>query len=126
MTFTYSVTTALGKLRMSIGDTVASSGPRPGSGTATNFTDEELNELITVEGTWQKAVAGVCEILGNAWAIAVTFSADGLSVSRSDIARAWQAQAATWRKKYGGGYRSGGNAVTRADGFSDDVTNVEV
>ena len=87
---------------------------------------EELNELITVEGTWQKAVAGVCEILGNAWAIAVTFSADGLSVSRSDIARAWQSQAAAWRKKYGGGYRSGANAVTRADAFSNDVTNVEV
>ncbi len=124
MSFTYTVGTNLGRLRSAIGDTASGSGPLPGS--TTNFTDDELNDLIAIEGTWQKAVAGACEVLANRWATSPNFSADGLSVSRSDIARMWQSQAAEWRKKYGGGYRAGSTAVTKADGYSNDVTNVEV
>lgn len=124
MTLTYTTGTDLGRLRFAIGDTTSDAGPLPGA--TTNFTDAELNDLITTEGTWQKAVAGACEILANRWAIAPTFSADGMSVSRSDIARMWAQQAIEWRKKYGGGYQTGSSAVTRADAFSDDVTNVEV
>ena len=125
MAITYDVTLAtdLSKLRRAIGDVTDGSGPLP---TGANFTDAELESFMSEEGSWQKAVAYACETLGNAWAIAVTFKADGVSVNRSDVSKAWLDMAQKWRAKYGGLWRSGAAAVTRADGYSDDVTNIEV
>jgi len=111
------------KLRRAIGDVTEDSGQLP---SGANFTDAELDSFIGEEGTWQKAVAYACETLGNAWAIAVTFKADDVSVNRSDVSKAWLDMAQKWRAKYGGLWRSGAAAVTRADGYSDDVTNIEV
>ena len=124
MAITYDATLAtdLSKLRRAIGDVTDGSGPLP---TGVNFTDAELESFMSEEGSWQKAVAYACETLANAWATAVTFSADAVSVNRSDVVKAWRDQGTAWRQKYGQAWRAGSAAVTRADGFSNDVTNIE-
>jgi hypothetical protein len=43
------------KVRFWLQDTVKSKGPKPANG---NFSDQEINGLITIEETWQRAVAG--------------------------------------------------------------------
>ncbi len=130
MTFTYSGTLAtdLEKVRFYLQDTVQGTGPKPADA---NFTDAELEGLITAEGCWQRAVAAGYETLATAWRRYPSFVGDGLQLNRSDIAKGFAEQAARWRKDYGTSTRSrtgaaGGRAVTRVDGYSDDVDNFEV
>lgn len=124
MIFSYgdSLTTDADKVRFYINDTEHEAGPLPADG---NFTDDEINGLITVEGSWQRAVAACFERLANAWAKHVNFSADGVSVSQSSTAAHYRDQAAKWRREAGSGSvsQSGAVAMTRVDGYSDDVTN---
>jgi len=124
MAFTYvgDLSTNTDKVRFYLRDTVSGSGPLPSDG---NFTDAEIDGLISVEGSWQRAVAAGFETLAAAWRRYPSFKADGLSLNRSDIADGYAAQAATWRRKYGGGSSAGSRAVTRQDGYSDDITSIE-
>lgn len=126
MAFTYNgtLTTSLDCVRFYIQDTVSAAGPKPSDA---NFTDAELGGLITLEGSWERAVAAAFEALAAAWAKHVTFSADGVSVSQSNIAQSYQAEAAKWRKLYGSGSAgtTGVVEVTRIDGYSDDVSSAE-
>lgn len=125
MTFTYAGTLAtdLDNIRFQIQDTVSGSGPKPADA---NFTDEELNGLKTVEGTWQRTVAACYEVLGNAWAKHPDFTADGTTARQGQIADHYRKQAAEWRKRFGYGTASVGyRTVTRADAYSDDLDNVE-
>lgn len=128
MSFTYTDTLATDrdKVRFYLQDTASGSGPKPTDG---NFTDEELAGLISAEGTWQRAVAAGYEVLAAAWQRYPSFTADGLSVSRSDIAKGYASKAAEWRKQYGAATstsRAGSRAVTRVDGYSSDVDSHEV
>jgi hypothetical protein len=129
MSFTYgrALTTDRDRLRFYIGDVTSGSGPLPGSA---NFSDEELDGLLTTEGAWQRAEAAAFERLAAAWMGHPSFSADGLQLSRSDIAKGYAEKAAALRKKYGASSaasvsRVGSHAVTRVDGYSDDVTSWE-
>ncbi len=125
MAFTYAgdLSSDREKVRFYLQDAVSGSGPKPADA---NFTDEELDGLITAEGSWQRAVAAGFETLAAAWRRYPTFKADGLSLNRSDIAKGYSTQAKEWRRKYGGsGGGAGSRAVTRADGYSDDISNVE-
>ena len=128
MSFTYTDTlsTSRDKVRFYLQDTEYNAGPKPADG---NFSDEELDGLITVEGTWQRAVAAGFETLASAWRRYPSFTADGLQLSRSHIADGYAAQAKEWRKLYGSAAsttRAGSRAVTRVDGYSDDVDSHEV
>jgi hypothetical protein len=130
MTFTYTDTLSESrdKVRFYLQDTVLGEGPLPADG---NFTDEELDGLITAEGIWQRAVAAGLETLANAWRRYPSFSADGLKLDRSDIADGYAKQAKEWRDTYGESSaaltsRAGSRAVTRVDGYSDDVDSHEV
>lgn len=110
------------KIRFHLQDTVNGEGPKPSDG---NFSDAELAALVTIEGTWQRAVAAGFEALAAAWRRYPDFKADGLSLNRSSIAKGYTADAKKWRLMYGGGVsRAGTRAVTRADGYSDDKDNV--
>jgi len=124
MTFTYAGTLAtnLDKVRYYLQDTTSGAGPKPGDG---NFTDAELTGLITVEGSWQCAVAAGFETLAAAWRHYPSFQADGLRLDRTAIADGYAAQALQWRKRHGAsGGGAGSRSVTRVDGYSDDVDNV--
>jgi hypothetical protein len=91
-----------------------------------NFTDNEPNGLITLEGTWPRAVAAGFETLAAAWAIHPTFNAGDMGVSQSDIVKQFRESAKEYRDRFGvtGTTAAGSSAVTRADGYSDDLDNV--
>ena len=118
MTFTYnsaSVTTALGKIRLEIGDT---------DSTAALFTDEELqvyrdNRADNV----YLAAADACDQLATRFARAYDFSTDGQSFSRGQMSKMYQERATDLRRR--------ANSIstltpTRIDGYSDDITNTDV
>jgi hypothetical protein len=125
MAFTYSgtLTTNLDKVRFYLQDITSGAGPKPGDG---NFTDAELEGLITAEGSWQRAVAAGFETLAIAWRKYPSFTADGLQLARSDIAKGFAEQAKEWRKLHGSSTTArtgvaGSRAPTRVDGYSSDV-----
>lgn len=123
MTFTYDgdLGTSLDKVRFYLGDKAEDAGPLPEDA---NFSDAELTGLITAEGSWQKAVAAGFETLAARWRRHPDFKADGLTLSRSDIADGFLVQAKSWRTTYGRGGGAGSRAVTRVDAYSDDKDNV--
>ena len=125
MTFTYTDTllTDRDRIRFYLQDVVTGSGPKPSDG---NFTDNEVAALVTVEGSWQRAVAAGFETLASAWRRYPNFKADGLTLSRSDIADGYAEQALEWRRRHGYGITTAGSrAVTRQDGYSDDIDSTE-
>lgn len=66
MAFSYStaLTANRDKVRFFIGDTVSGTGVKPSNA---NFTDEELDGLLTLGGSWQAATALACRALASAW-----------------------------------------------------------
>jgi len=120
MAFTYigDQSTDRDKVRSYIRDTTEGSGPLPGG---ENFTDAEIDGFVSTEGSWQRATAALMETLANRWATFVDISAGPHRESLSQVAAAWRAQAAAWRKKYGSTSRATVGWVTRVDGYTDDV-----
>ncbi len=123
VTYVGDLSTDRDRVRFYIGDTVADAGPKPED---ENFSDEELDGLIAVEGSWQRAVAAAFETLAALWAKHTTFNADGMSAQQSDIAALHRAAAADWRSRYGiaGTATCGSRALTRADAYSSDLDNL--
>jgi hypothetical protein len=123
VTYDDALSTDRDKVRFYLHDTVEDSGPFfDGS----NFSDDEITGLITVEGSWQRAVAGGLEILASAYAPLVDTSIGARRESLSQAAARYEAMAKKWRAQYG---RTGGGAgvrhVTRIDGYSQDVSSDE-
>lgn len=127
MTFTYdgALATDLDKVRFEIGDRTSGAGLRPDSA---NFTNEEIGAVLTLEGSWGRAAARLCEVLANEW------SSVAGSVRMADYAEDYTKRAEMWRRRaqdlrvtYGGG---GGGMVSvgtiKVDGYSDDVASDEV
>jgi hypothetical protein len=65
--FTYVLTTDVGSLRLRIGDTVENNGPRPYEGAASNFSDEELQHFLTLQGSVASAVTQMFYVLAAEW-----------------------------------------------------------
>lgn len=127
MSFTYSesLVSDRDKVRFAVGDTVFEEGPRPEDA---NFTDEELDGLLVIEGTWERAVAAAFETLVALWTKHVTFNAEGISASMSDIADRYRQSAAEWRQRFGDPPASmtsqfGSESPTRTDGYSADIAS---
>jgi hypothetical protein len=121
MAFTYvgDLSTDLDNVRFTIGDTVENSGPKPNSA---NFTDAELNGLISREGSWQRAVAGAFEALAGYYAPQVDIALGPRREAMSQAAESYKSQAKDWRKQYGSSTSSvSSSAMVRRDGYSDDV-----
>ena len=125
MAFTYlgTLATDRDKVRFYIGDTVENSGPKPASG---NFTDAEVDGLVTTEGSWQKAVAAGFETLAGLWSQYVETPIGPRRQSYSQTAAGYEKLAKTWRRRSGSQARAGSRAVTRVDGYSDDVAADDV
>lgn len=126
MTFTYAgdLSTDLDKVRFYIQDTSSGAGPKPDG---TNFTDEELGGLITLEGSVGRAVAGAFEALAALWSARYNVTTEGQRFDRASVAKQHAETAAMWRKKYGsGGSRVGSTATTRVDAYSTDIASDEV
>lgn len=125
MTFTYvgDLSTDLDKVRFNISDKIEDSGPQPGG---TSFTDEEINGLITAEGSWQKTVAACFDVLAAVWTQYSDITAGPHRESLSQVADGYRAQAQKWRDEFGSTARVQVGAMTRVDGYSDDVPANEV
>lgn len=126
MTISYSdsLTTDRDKVRFHTGDTSAGGGPKPDAG---NFTDNEIDALVGIEGGWQRAVAACFEVLAGLWAHEVDISVGPRRESLSQTAARYQALATQWRAKWGTSRgRSGSRAITRVDGYSSTTASDEV
>ena len=123
MAFTYSedLSNNRSKVRFYLGDKTENAGPLPADA---NFSDAEIDGLLSTEGSWQRAVAAGFETLAARWTRNPTFKADGLSLNRTDIANGYRDLAKEWRRTYGRGSGAGSRAVTRVDAYSDDKDNV--
>ncbi len=126
MAFTYTddLSTDRAKVRFYLQDTVEDAGPRPGNG---NFSDAEIDGLIVIGGSWQRAVAAGYESLAAAWATYVDRTVGPRKQSLSQIAARWAAQATAWRAQYG--LSAGASTVVypiRIDGYSQDIAADEV
>lgn len=125
MSFTYraDLTTDRDKVRFHIQDTVEDAGPKPGDG---NFSDEELDGLITVAGSWERAVSAAFRALAAAWRRYPDFKADGLTLKRSDIADGYERAAIEWEKRHGIVKPVAVAGLIRVDGYSGDVASDDV
>jgi hypothetical protein len=126
MTFTYAgtLTTDLDLVRFHIGDTADGDGPRPGS--TSNYTDAELEAIITAEGGWGRASARMLEVLSNEWtAEAGRVAVADYSEDYTKRAELYAERARELRLRYGGRRATTQPSVTRVDGFSDDVSATE-
>ena len=129
MIFTYNdnLATNLDKVRFYIGDTSSATGAgiKPDG---TNFSNDEINGLITIEGSWQKAVAGAYETLAAAYANLVDLTLGPRKEAFSQASDRYTKLAETWRKKYGttSATRAGMRHPTRIDGYSQTVPSDEV
>lgn len=125
MTFTYNGTLAtdLDEIRFKIQDVTSGSGPLPGG---TNFTDEEINGLLTHEGTVERTVAALYEALATRWSIYVDTRIGPRDEKLSQVAERYQNLAAKQRDEYGYGSDTLTTGfVTRVDGYSDDIDSGE-
>lgn len=124
VTYIGDLSTDLDTVRFHIQDTVDGSGPKPGG---KNFEDDELDGLVSLEGTWQKAVAASFEVLSAAWSSYADINVGPRSEQFSQIAERYQKQAEKWRDDFGSTAttQSGTRHPTRIDGYSDDVASNE-
>jgi hypothetical protein len=127
VTYTDTLLTDRDVFRATLNDTVSGSGPRPGTGTATNFSDNEIAGLITLEGNVNRAIARAYEILAGAWS---RYGLSEIGPRKEDlkgIAEAYRKLGVQWRADYGTAAATVTSGfVTRVDGYSDDIANDEV
>lgn len=92
MTFSYAPSTDVGKVRFYTGDTVEDGAW---------FTDEEIDALITSEGTWQKAVIACIQNQLARMSSDPDVQADWLRYSTQGAIKAKQAYLLEMRRKLG-------------------------
>lgn len=118
MTFTYSstsVTTALAKCRLEIGDTDSASAL---------FTDEELDVYLDARAdNVLQAAADACDALATRFSRYYDFQTDSQRFDRSQMVKAYQDRAKELRRRASG---ISTLTPTRIDGFSDDIENTDV
>ncbi len=134
ITYNDDLSTDRDKIRFFIGDKVYGKGPKPmiddEDPICTNFTDDELDGMIALSGSWEEAVANAYDTLAALWVPFPTYQADNFAISRSHIARNFQEQAKLWRDTHGlagGSYKfgaAGSRPITRVDAYSDDLDSV--
>lgn len=100
MSFTYDddLTADIDRVRLSLNDVEEKKGPRPAN---KNFSNEEINHLLSIEDSWRLAVAAGFELLASAWAKDTSFSVVNGSFTRSEAAKMYADLAKKWRDKYG-------------------------
>jgi hypothetical protein len=123
MTFTYigDLSTDLDNIRFNIQDTTSGLGIKP---QGLNFTDEEINGILSKEGSVGRATAALFETLSVTWSTYVDTSVEERSEAMSQTAKNYMTLAKRWRDTYGYGEAQTTivtGFVTRVDGYSDDI-----
>ena len=115
MSFSYTLTTNLGKVRLLVPDNVA---------TAYDLEDDEITYLLTSRGNnILAAAADACQWLARKYAKLATFTADGLTVQHGERAAQYAARAKELRADVAGGMST--IAITRTDGYSEEAEDSE-
>lgn len=122
MSFTYDTATDIGKVRFALGDVTNGTGIKPDG---TNFSDSEIDLLLTREGSWGAAAAACCETLAVWYARVVNISVGPRREDLGAIRQVYAELAARLRLQYGGGGVAHGFSagVVRVDGYSQDVAS---
>lgn len=116
MSFTYDLATDVGKLRLEIGDTAEDEEIKPNG---ENFSDEELEHLLSDEGSVGRTAARSCEILARMYAPLVDLAVGPQRESLSDAYDHWLSEAKRLRIEHGGGTsRAVSAGVIPLDGYS--------
>jgi hypothetical protein len=122
MAFTYNDTLATDRdmIRIRVGDTAQNNGPRPDGA---NFSDEEIAGLLSSEGSANRAIAAIYEILAAQWAGYADTQMGDRRESLSQVADRYTKLATQYRSEHGYaasvGFATG--FVTRNDGYSQDI-----
>jgi len=106
------------RVRFWLQDTVNAQGPKPGNG---NFTDAEIDALLDLEGSWERATAAGFEALASAWQSKTSFSVFNGSYSRSDAAKGYLDMARDWRERHGDGEIATASLGAKTTDFSGDT-----
>lgn len=112
------------RVRFAIGDTAYGHGPRPDNG---NFSDEELDALLTEYGSWPCAVAAAFRSLHASWAVRPIFGPGELSTTHANVARQHELAANYWLDRCAETQSTDSPVVQsisfrRLDGYSDAAT----
>ncbi len=116
--FTYFLTDAIGQVRLELGDNVYAAGVLPDG---SNFSDQEITYYLGAnDNDVTRTVGALASVLARRYAMVADVSVGPRSESLSQIAKAWERQAAL---------TAGGDAQTafslapqRVDGFTGTVT----
>jgi hypothetical protein len=114
MSFTYILTTDLGKVRFLVPDN---------DSTSFDLQDDEVQYFLTTYGTVKAAAVAACQWLARKYAKQATFSADGLSYQAGQRAQAYADRAKELSTATQGGIVS--TSLTKEDGYSEAVTTTE-
>lgn len=119
MSFTTSLSTDIGLVRMELGDDVFGSGVLPNG---SNLSDDQVQALLTREGSMMRAVAGACELLATRYAGLADLAVGPRRESLSQIGAAYSQRAESLRVRFGEPASSAAVwsvGVTRVDGYSE-------
>ncbi len=121
MTFTYNedLSTDLDVIRFRVSDTTSGSGLKPDG---SNFTDEEISGLLTIEGSPERTIAAIYENLATAWANYVDTQIGARSEKLSQKATRYASLAKQWRDDYGSVGLSGISIGILDEGISEDAS----
>lgn len=128
MAFTYTLgsadatTAAIARVRLEIGDTVSGAGVLPDG---SNLSDEEITVYLVQAGNNDVAltVSALAGVLARRWATLADVTVGPRSEKLSQVAQAWERQAATLAG--GDAYGSFAMMPTRVDGYSAQATSSE-
>lgn len=123
MTFTYSLSTDRGKVRLELGDADITAGVKPDN---SNFTDAEIDYFLDEESTVQRAVARACEALSRIWANQANLTVGPRREELAAVAAAWANRAKELRAQHGGNMTITVAGVIPKDGYSDDTANDDI
>lgn len=98
MSISTDLSSALGQMRLLLGDNIEGAGVRPDG---TNFSDAELSYFHTQGGGVLEGAALACDALAQLWTLQPSFEADGLRVERGTVAAGWRIAAQGLRARAG-------------------------
>ena len=127
MAFTYTLASsdatiaAIARVRLEIGDTVSGAGVLPDG---SNLSDEEITVyLVQTSNDVALTVSSLAGLLSRRWATLADVTVGPRSEKLSQVAQAWERQAATLAG--GDAYGSFAMIPTRVDGYSENATTTE-
>ena len=115
MTFTYDLTTNVGRVRFEVGDRTQDNGVRPDR---SNFSDDEIEAVLTdAEGNINSATAHLLDVLSREWALVADITLGPRKEQLSQVSKAYANLATTVRKREGSDVTNANVKFIRHDAY---------